>query len=184
MLAAPASAERIAYYRVGAAAVSPGSLEGPGTYGAGLGLNAGVSVPFRHRLALTLDLAHDRLAWERSSEPTAATIRLERDDLAVDSALLGLDIAYRRGNAARPLVSLGLGAARVRPGAAELADMITGTRTRVEPGPETVFAASVAAGVRVRLASHTAARIQLGWLGLGRRQEFTHVVPVRLQLEF
>lgn len=182
-LHSPAHAIRVAYYRVGAAAMSPGSLENPGTYGLGLGFNAGVSVPFMHRLAITLDLAHDRLGWEDGSEPTVTTVKLAREDLSVTSAMLGVDVAFRRGSEARPLVSAGLGVARVRPGDAEFTDMNTGVRTTQESEAETVFAFSVGAGVRVGLPLHFALRAQAGFMGL-TREEFAYVVPLRVQVEF
>jgi opacity protein-like surface antigen len=181
--AAPARAERISYYRAGAALVGPGSLESPGSYEVGYGFNAGVSVPFKHRLAVTLDLAFDGLPWKSGSESVADHVVTEREDFSIGSALLGLDVAFRRGSGIRPLFSAGLGMARVAPGAADVIGF-GGVTTREEPEVETVFAFAAAAGVRMRLPwSHTAARLQLGWLGLGR-DEFQGVVPLRLQLEF
>jgi len=179
----PASATRIALYRAGAAVVTPGTLEDPGTYGVGYGFNLGVSVPFMHRLAITLDVAHDRLRWENGSEVTIATESLTRDDLSVTSLMLGADVAFRRGNEARPLITVGLGVARVAPGDAEIIDLLAGRRTQPEES-ETVFAMSAAAGLRLRGPWWPGAmRMTIGVMGLGR-EEFAYVVPLRIQVEF
>jgi len=172
-------AERVSYYRVGAALTSPGALEGPGTYETGYGFNLGVSLPFAHRLAATLDLARDQLGWKDGSEPTIPTVPLGRDDLAVGSALLGVELVARRGYSARPIVSAAAGVALVQPG-----DAHRGGPYTEEAESESVFAFDLGAGVRFRLPpSHMALRLQAHWLGLAR-EEFTYVVPIRLQLEF
>lgn len=179
---APAFAARIALYRAGFAVVSPGSLENPGTYGLGYGFNLGVTVPFMHRTGVTLDVAHDRLRWEDGSEVTIGGSPIERDDLTVTSVMLGADVAFRRGHPARPLLTLGAGVARVGPGAAVIRD-INGPLTD-EPDGETVFAAAASAGLRIRGPWWPGAlRMTLGWTGLAR-DEFAHVVPLRVQVEF
>ena len=176
-IAAPAQAQRIAYYRVGAAAVGAGSVDGPTEYRTGPGFNAGVSVPFMHRLALTFDAAYDRLNAKRGEFGSGGW-----DGLAVTSALAGVDIAFRRGGVARPLVSVGFGAARVDPGLCECVSIPEIEEPVIEP--QTVFATAILAGIRWRLpGEHRAVRLQAGWMGLGR-DEFAHTIPVRAQLEF
>lgn len=180
-IAAPAFAARIAFYRAGAGPVAPGSLEDPGTYGLGVGFNLGVSLPFMHRLAATLDIAHDRLRWEDGSESETGT----RGDLGITSVLLGVDVAFRRGNEARPLVTAGLGMARVDPGDGQFVLPLGGENgSPSSSDPETVFAMSAAAGLRLRGPWWPGAvRMTIGWMGLAR-EEFAHVVPLRVQVEF
>lgn len=184
-LAAPPRAEamRLALYRAGAATLGAGSLEHPGAYRRGHGLNLGVTVPFMHRLGATLDLGYDRFPWEDGSEPAPGAARLDREDLGIWSVMAGADVAFRRGHAARPLVHLGLGAARVRVGDAEIADP-AGARSKVAGESATVLALTAAAGVRLRAPGRAIAlRMTFGWTGLAR-DEFAHVVPLRIQVEF
>lgn len=186
-IAAPAHAQRIAYYRLGAAVVGPGTVESPGRYSTGYGFNAGVSVPFMHRLALTLDVGHDRLNWDLED-----TIQLL--DLTITSGTIGLDVAFRRGGVVRPMVSAGVGVARLEPHVEGL--LFAPPDPHPEWEPRTVLATTISAGVRFRLpGEHRAVRVQVGWMGLsnllvfdgpfGRtREEFAYTIPIRAQLEF
>lgn len=184
LAAAPrAEAMRLALYRAGAATLGPGSLEGPGRYGRGHGFNLGVTLPFMHRLGATLDLGYDTLPWEEGSEAAPGAATFAREDLRIWSVMAGADVAFRRGHAARPLVHLGLGAARVREGDAELADP-AGARSSVAGTSANVLAVTASAGVRLRAPGRAIAlRMTLGWTGLVRA-EFAHVVPLRVQVEF
>lgn len=179
MCATPAHASRIAFYRLGAAVVDPGSVRDPGRYGTGYGFNAALSVPFMHRLAIALDIAHDRLDWK-----SAGSSPFRWDDLKVTSVLLGADLAFRRGGTVRPLLSAGVGMARVDPGSGYGTTPFAGTSANPDFERRTVFASAVSAGVRIRLpGEHRAIRVQAGLLGLAR-EEFTAAVPIRIQFEF
>jgi hypothetical protein len=106
-----------------------------------------------------------------------------RKDLSITSVMLGADVAVRRGNAARPLLTFGFGIARVAPGDAEIIDALSGARTSQEGENETVFAMTANAGVRIRAPAWPAVRMTIGWTGLAR-EEFAYVVPLRFQMEF
>jgi hypothetical protein len=181
-LAPAARAERISYYRVGAGVAFPGMDVPSGTLSTGWAANLGVSVPFAHRFAATLDLSREQFA-DSGPEVAIPEAKIEKDDTAVSSALLGIELVTRRGSNMRPLLSAALGVAELKTGDSHVDDMNLGRYT-VSGSDETVFALQLGAGLRWRLpAHHTAIRLHAQWMYLAAEKS-SRTIPVTLQFEF
>jgi hypothetical protein len=198
-LAPDAHAERLAYYRGGGGVSFPQNNEVSWiALETGWAASLGMSVPFAHRLAATLDLAHQQFG--DSGPATWSGAIVEKDDTAVNSALLGVELVTRRGSDVRPLLSAALGVAQVASGETRT-NFIDGRSYTVSGSVETVFALALGAGLRWRLpAHHTAVRVQAQWMYLapsgaedgttldtGPFANFPRTgttVPLTIQLEF